>query len=56
VNRYQNLLLASLALALVSEAAPAPTAKEILDSVRMLESRQQIDLDGQLREEAKVDR
>lgn len=31
-----------------------PTAKEILDSVRMLESRQQIDLDGQLREEAKV--
>jgi hypothetical protein len=54
VNRYQNLLLASLALALVSEAAPAPTAKEILDSVRMLESRQQIDLDGQLREEAKV--
>jgi hypothetical protein len=54
VNRYQNLLLASLALALVSEAAPVPTAKEILDSVRMLESRQQIDLDGQLREEAKV--
>ena len=54
MNRYQNLLLASLALALVSEAAQAPTAKEILDSVRMLESRQQIDLDGQLREEAKV--
>jgi hypothetical protein len=54
VNRYQNLLLASLALALVSEAAPVPTAKEILDSVRMLESRRQIDLDGQLREEAKV--
>src|SRR5213593_4780461 len=30
-------------------AAPPP-AKEILDSVRMLESRQQIDLQGQLRE------
>ena len=31
-------------------AAPAPSAKEILDSVRMLEARQQIDLQGQLRE------
>src|SRR5437764_5634109 len=35
-------------------AAPPPSAKEILDSVRMLESRQQIDLDGQLRENEKV--
>ena len=31
-------------------AAPPPSAKEILDSVRMLESRQQIDLQGQLRQ------
>ena len=31
-------------------AAPPPPAKEILDSVRMLESRQQIDLQGQLRQ------
>jgi hypothetical protein len=31
-------------------AAPAPSAKEILDSVRMLEARQQLDLRGQLRE------
>ncbi|HEV2995338.1 MAG TPA: outer membrane lipoprotein-sorting protein [Chthoniobacterales bacterium] len=31
-------------------AAPAPSAKEILDSVRMLEARQQLDLQGQLRE------
>src|SRR5213082_3680621 len=38
----------------VLSAAPAPSAKEILDSVRLLESRQQIDLDGQLREEEKV--
>jgi hypothetical protein len=30
--------------------AASPPAKEILDSVRMLESRQQIDLQGQLRE------
>ncbi len=29
---------------------PAPSAKEILDSVRMIESQQQIDLQGQLRE------
>jgi len=35
-------------------AAAPPSAKEILDSVRMLESRQQIDLDGQLREDEKV--
>src|SRR5215831_5250023 len=32
-------------------AEPPPSAKEILDSVRMLESRQQIDLQGQLRQE-----
>jgi hypothetical protein len=32
-------------------AAPPPSAKDILDSVRLLESRQQIDLAGQLREQ-----
>jgi hypothetical protein len=32
-------------------AEPAPSAKDILDSVRMIESRQQIDLQGQLRQE-----
>ena len=37
----------------LSIAAAPPSAKEILDSVRMLESRQQIDLDGQLREHEK---
>jgi hypothetical protein len=31
-------------------AAPTPSAKEILDSVRMLEARQQLDLQGRLRE------
>ena len=36
--------------ALSIQGAPPPSAKEILDSVRMLESRQQIDLQGQLRE------
>src|SRR5438552_1958037 len=43
-----------LALAVPSDAAPAPSAKEILDLVRLLESRQQIDLDGRLREDEKV--
>ncbi len=31
-------------------AAPPPSAQEILQSVRMLETRQQLDLDGQLRQ------
>src|SRR5437588_1658821 len=35
-------------------AAPPPSAKEILDSVRLLETRQQIELDGQLRENETV--
>ena len=39
-----------LASALPIRGEPPPSAKEILDSVRMLESRQQIDLNGQLRE------
>ena len=43
-------LALALALASVASAAPPPSAKEILDSVRMLEARQQIDLQGQLRE------
>jgi hypothetical protein len=53
--QLSKLLVLTLAftLARVSAAAP-PTAKEILESVRMLESRQQIDLDGQLRENEKV--
>ena len=44
----------SFALTLSIFGAPIPSAKEILASVRMLESRQQIDLDGQLRENDKV--
>jgi Outer membrane lipoprotein-sorting protein len=43
-----------LAFTLSIYAATPPSAKEILDSVRMLDSRQQIDLDGQLREHEKV--
>jgi len=43
-------LVLALVLARFALAEPPPSAKEILDSVRMLESRQQIDLNGQLRE------
>jgi hypothetical protein len=35
-------------------AEPTPSAKDILDSVRMIESRQQIDLQGQLRQDEVV--
>src|SRR5215472_4138760 len=41
----------ALALASTCISAELPSAKDILDSVRMLESRQQIDLQGQLRQE-----
>src|SRR5881409_4446366 len=37
--------------ALCMSADSPPSAKDILDSVRMLESRQQIDLQGQLRQD-----
>ena len=56
----RQVLPLPLALGLVlgcvepSRAGQPPSAKEILASVRMLESRQQIDLDGQLRENEKT--
>ncbi|HEU0275460.1 MAG TPA: outer membrane lipoprotein-sorting protein [Candidatus Udaeobacter sp.] len=40
----------SLSLSFSIRAEPPPSAKEILASVRMMESRQQIDLQGQLRQ------
>ena len=44
-----------MALSAVSVfAEPPPSAKDILDSVRMVESRQQIDLQGQLRQDDMV--
>ena len=46
------LFVISLALASAClSAEPPPSARDILDSVRMIESRQQIDLQGQLRQE-----
>ena len=50
----RSLILSSLALALSLRAAPPPSAQEILESVRMLETRQQLDLDGQLRQNETV--
>lgn len=43
-------LVLALTLALTAAAEPAPTASEILESVRMRYTQQQIDLEGQLRE------
>jgi Outer membrane lipoprotein-sorting protein len=42
------------AFALSIQAATFPSAKEILDSVRMLESQQHLDLQGQLRQDGNV--
>src|ERR1700681_4487162 len=47
----QCLLIAMTAL---STNAAVPSAKEILDSVRMQQARQQVDLQGQLRQDATV--
>src|SRR5437867_11325095 len=44
-------LTISLLLPLSARAQAPPSAKEILASVRMMESRQQIDLQGQLRQD-----
>ena len=48
-----TIVILAVVVAHLSAAAP-PSAKEILDSVRLLESRQQIDLNGQLRENETV--
>src|SRR6266705_7094487 len=49
VIRHSSFVI-SLAFTLSLFAEPVPSAKDILDSVRMLEAQQQIDLNGQLRE------
>jgi len=47
-----STFVSALALASISTLAEsAPSAKQILESVRMVESRQQIDLQGQLRQD-----
>jgi len=50
VIRHSTFVICVALAALSVFAEPPPSAKDILDSVRMIESRQQIDLQGQLRE------
>jgi hypothetical protein len=45
-----SALVVSFALTLSLQAQPPPSAKDILASVRMIEAQQQIDLQGQLRQ------
>ena len=53
--RKQFMFIGGLALlALGLRAEPAPSAKEILDQVRLQQSLQQLDLEGQLRTDATV--
>ena len=48
------MLLLALLLVIVPPAHAAPSAKDILASVRMQQAQQQVDLQGQLRENEKV--
>jgi hypothetical protein len=50
----RKTILLYFALVLSIYAEPAPSAKEILESVRMQQTQQQIDLNGQLRQDALV--
>ena len=51
VIRHSKFVICVALAALSVFAEPPPSAKDILDSVRMIESRQQIDLQGQLRQD-----
>ncbi|HEY6111057.1 MAG TPA: outer membrane lipoprotein-sorting protein [Chthoniobacterales bacterium] len=50
----RNALSALFFGAVCVHAQPPPSAKDVLDSVRMLETQQQLDLDGQLRQDQTV--
>jgi len=54
VIRHSTLAICMALAALSVFAEPPPSANDILDSVRMIESRQQIDLQGQLRQDDMV--
>jgi hypothetical protein len=49
-----SIFVIFLMLGLSNFAAPPPSAQEILESVRMLEARQRLDLQGQLREKDNI--
>src|SRR5436309_6262803 len=50
----RKIVLLLLASAIVTLGEPAPSARDILDTVRMRQAQQQIDLRGQLRQDATV--
>jgi Outer membrane lipoprotein-sorting protein len=54
VFRHSTFAICMALAALSVFAEPPPSANDILDSVRMIESRQQIDLQGQLRQDDMV--
>jgi Outer membrane lipoprotein-sorting protein len=51
VRRYSAFVISLAFSTLALFADPAPSAKDILASVRMMEARQQLDLQGQLRQD-----
>src|SRR5205814_10533429 len=51
VIRHSTFVICMALAALSVFAEPPPSAKDILDSVRMIESRQQLDLQRQLRQD-----
>jgi hypothetical protein len=52
--RFPILTIALLWWASPTDSAPLPAAKDILDSVRLQQSQQQLELEGQLRENDKI--
>ena len=54
VIRHSSFVICVMFAVLSLFAESPPSARDILDSVRMIESRQQIDLQGQLRQDDKV--
>jgi hypothetical protein len=48
--KIHSILLLAVAAAISARAAPAPSAKEILESVRLRQAQQELNLQGQLRE------
>ena len=54
MQKQITLKLSVLVTLALTAAAPPPSAKEVLESVRLQQAQQQIELEGQLREDEKV--
>src|SRR5438874_3512757 len=54
MQKQITLKLSVLVALALTAAAPPPSAKEILESVRLQQAQQQTELEGQLREDEKV--